>query len=103
MIIEKNYINDEDFEKISSPFYDNFNEYLSNFIMPEVVSFYLASGHYRDCLSESSLENHINSVRFISDINYNFDVLISQIKEILRVKYNLKIIQINPLKPEKLY
>jgi len=66
--------------------------------MPEVVSFYLASGHYRGCLSVSSLENHINLVRFISDINSIFDVLISQTKEILRLKYNLKIIQINPLK-----
>ena len=99
----KKYLSDEEFEKISAPFYDNFNEYLINYVLPDVVAFYLANSHYRNCLAESSLENHINSVQSIINIKCNITELITSIKEVLRIKYNLKIIQINPLKLEKTY
>ena len=99
----KKYLSDKEFKKISAPFYDNFNDYLVNYILPDMVSFYLANGHYRNCLAESSLENHINSVQSIINIKCNITELITSIKEVLRIKYNLKIIQINPLKLEKTY
>ena len=48
----KKYLSDEEFEKISAPFYDNFNEYLINYVLPDVVAFYLANGHYRNFLAD---------------------------------------------------
>ena len=99
----KKYLSDEEFEKISATFYDNFNEYLIIYVLPDVVAFYLANSHYRNCLAESPLENHINSVQSIINIKCNITELITSIKEVLRIKYNLKIIQINPLKLEKTY
>ena len=71
--------------------------------MPDAIAFYIANGYFRHCLSECSLINHINSVQSIINVKYNINELNTSIKELLRIKYNLKIIQINPLKLEKLY
>ena len=73
------------------------------FIVPEAVAFYLANGYIRNCLSSCPLTNHINSAIDVFNINCNIDKILSEIKKILRIKYNLKIVKNNPLKIEKLY
>lgn len=53
MIKNKEDITDEEFEKILLPFYDNLNEYMINYVIPDTVAFYLSNSHYRDCLCDS--------------------------------------------------
>lgn len=101
MIKGKEDITDKEFEEILLPFYNNYNEYLINFVIPDAVAFYLANGHARNCLSDCPLCNHINSAIDIFNVRCNVNDLISQIKLILRIKYNLKIIKNNPLKIER--
>lgn len=98
MIKGKEDITDKEFEEILLPFYNNYNEYLINFVIPEAVAFYLANGHTRNCLSDCPLINHINSAIDIFNVRCNIDKLIPKIELILRIKYNLKIIKNNPLK-----
>ena len=66
-------ITDKEFEKIYLPFYNNVNNYLNNYVIPDVVAFYLANAYSRHCLSECNLINHINSAidvfNCICDIN----------------------------------
>ena len=101
MIKGKEDITDKEFEEILLPFYNNYNEYLINFVIPDAVAFYLANGHSRNCLSDCPLINHINSALDIFNVRCNVNDLIQQIKLILRIKYNLKIIKNNPLKIER--
>lgn len=101
MIKGKEDITDEEFEKTLLPFYDNFNEYMINYVIPDTVAFYLANSHYRDCLCDSPLYNHINSAIDIFNVNCNIESLIPPIKQILKIKFNLKIANDNPLKIEK--
>ena len=101
MIKGKEDITDIEFEEILLPFYNNYNEYLINFVIPDTIAFYLANGHSRNCLSDCPLINHINSALDIFNVRCNVNDLISQIKLILRIKYNLKIVKNNPLKIEK--
>ena len=101
MIKGKEDITDKEFEEILLPFYNNYNEYLIKFVIPDAVSFYLANGHSRNCLSDCPLINHINSALDIFNVRCNVNDLIQQIKLILRIKYNLKIIKNNPLKIER--
>ena len=54
-------ITDKEFEKIYLPFYNNINDYLNNYVIPDLVAFYLANAYSRHCLSECNLINHINS------------------------------------------
>ena len=98
MIKDKKDITDKEFEEILLPFYNNYNEYLIKFVIPDAVAFYLANGYNRNCLSNRPLINHINSVLDIFNIRYNIDNLIPEIKQILKIKYNLKIEKDNPLK-----
>ncbi len=98
MIKDKKDITDKEFEEILLPFYNNYNEYLIKFVIPDAVAFYLANGYNRNCLSNCPLINHINSALDIFNIRYNIDNLIPEIKQILKIKYNLKIEKDNPLK-----
>lgn len=101
MIKGKEDITNKEFEEILLPFYNNYNEYLIKFVIPETIAFYLANGHNRNCLSDCSLNNHINSAIDIFNVRCDIDKLIPQIKNILRIKYNLKIIKTSPLKFRK--
>ena len=98
MIKGKKDITDKEFEEILLPFYNNYNDYFINFVIPETIAFYLANGYSRNCLSDCPLINHVNSALDIFNVRCNVDELIPQIKLILRIKYNLKIVKNNPLK-----
>ena len=102
MIKVKEDITDKEFEEILLPFYNNYNEYLIKFVIPETVAFYLANGYSRNCLSNCSLINHINSALDIFNVGCNIDKLIPELELVLRIKYNLKIIKTNPLKFKKI-
>lgn len=97
MIKGKEDITDKEFEEILLPFYNNFNNYMIKYIIPDTIAFYLANAYFRDCLFDCSLYNHINSAIDIFNINCDISILIPSIKEILKVKYNLIITNINPL------
>ena len=101
MIKGKEDITDKEFEEILLPFYNNYNDYLIKFIIPEAVAFYLANGYSRNCLSDCPLINHINSALDIFNVRCNVNDLMQQIKLILRIKHNLKIVKNNPLKIER--
>ena len=96
MIKGKEDITDKEFEEILLPFYNNYNEYLIKFLIPEAVAFYLANGHSRNCLSDCPLINHINSALDIFNVRCNINELMTNIKLILEIKYNLEIVKINP-------
>ncbi len=101
MIKGKEDITDKEFEEVLLSFYDNYNEYMINYVIPDTVAFYLANGYSRDCLSDCSSYNHINSAIDIFNVTCDINCLIPKIKQILRIKFNLKISNDNPLKIEK--
>ncbi len=98
MIKGKEDITDKEFEEILLPFYNNYSEYIIKFVIPDAIAFYLANGYSRNCLSNCPLVNHINSALDIFNVSCNVDELIPNIKNILRIKYNLKIINIKKLR-----
>ena len=102
MIEGKEDITNKEFEEILLPFFNNYNEYLIKFVIPDAIAFYLANGYSRNCLSDCPLINHINSALDIFNVRCNIDELKPEIELILRIKYNLKIIKINPLKLMKI-
>ena len=98
MIKGKEDITDKEFEEILLPFYNNYNEYLIKFVIPDTIGFYLANGYSRNCLSDCPLINHINSALDIFNVRCNVDELMPEIDLVLKIKYNLKIAKNNPLK-----
>ena len=96
-------ITDKKFEKIYLPFYNNVNNYLNNYVIPDVVAFYLANAYSRHCLSECNLINHINSAVDIFNCRCDIIRLIPKVKEILKIKYNLVVKNTNPLRLKRYY
>lgn len=96
-------ITDKEFEKIYLPFYNNINDYLNKYVIPDLVAFYLANGYSRHCLSECNLTNHINSAVDIFNCRCDISKFIPKIREILRIKYNLIIVKDNPKILKKYY
>ena len=96
-------ITDKEFGKIYLPFCNNINDYLNNYVIPDLVAFYLANAYSRHCLSECNLINHINSAIDVFNVRCDIDKLIPSIKKILRIKYNLKIVKNNPMILKKYY
>ena len=79
--------------------YDKVNQFVEEYIMPEVIAFYLATGYYGSCMYEESLHIHINSI--IAEV-FNGEEkdrprLIDNIKKLLRIKYGLIVINEDPL------
>ncbi len=67
-------VSDEELNKIINPFYDNFNDFVITYFMPEVTAFYIASFYYRKAMCEATLKQHYNSDKNIFNVsfeNYN--------------------------------
>lgn len=94
----KEDIKEEDIEKIIKPFDDSYNEFLENYIMPEVIAYYIANSFYRNAMWESSFKQHYNSA---ADIINFFDEDYNKVKleviKLLRIKYALEVTNENPL------
>ena len=90
-------ITDEEFEKIYLSVCINYDNYLKEFVIPDVVAFYIADSFYKKVLSKAPLYNYINSAIDIFNVRCDIDKLIPSIKKILRIKYNLKIVNNNPM------
>lgn len=44
-------------EKVIDPFYENYDSYLEEYAVPEVIAFYIAISFYRNAMCEATLNN----------------------------------------------
>lgn len=91
-------ITDEEFIKVLKSFVDNYDEYLETYILPEIISYYIANAYYRHAMYETTWIQEFNSARDILNITeINVDKVSIEVKKLLRVKYALEVISDNPL------
>jgi len=102
-LMDEGNISDKEFQEKYLPFYDNFEEYMIRYVIPDAVAFYIANSYLRSCLDDSKLYNHINSAVDIFNCRCDIDVILPSIEKILNIRYKLKITGRNPLKLEKYY
>jgi len=91
-------ISDEECKNVIDPFYDNFDEYVITYVMPEVIAFYIASSYYRNAMWEATFFQHYNSTKDIFNIDEkDYKKLKTEVINLLRIKYSLEIISEDPL------
>lgn len=91
-------ISDEECKNVIDPFYDNFDEYIITYVMPEVIAFYIASSYYRNAMWEATFFQHYNSAKDIFNIDEkDYKRLKTEVIKLLRIKYSLEIISEDPL------
>lgn len=96
-------ITDEEVDSILIPHSRKCIKFMSEFVIPEFIAFYLASGYYDSALWEASFDIHINDSlnNFNCSIN-NRNELKKNIEKVLYTKYSLKIVCDSPLNFEKI-
>ena len=91
-------ISDEECEKIIDPFYENYDSYLEEYVIPEVIAFYIASSFYRNAMQEATFKQHFNSAFDMFNLTCNnYNRMKTEVIKLLRLKYSLEIISENPL------
>ena len=91
-------VSDEELNKIINPFYDNYDDFVVTYIMPEVIAFYIASSFYRNAMWESTFKKHFNSAfDTFNLICKNYKKMKAEVIKLLRLKYSLEIISEDPL------
>ena len=91
-------ISDEECEKVIDPFYDNYQAFVEEYIVPEVVAFYIASSFYRNAMWEATFKQQFNSASDMFNlICKNYKKAKADVIKLLRVKYSLEIINEDPL------
>ena len=91
-------INDEEIEEYYVPLNENFRNYMIGYVIPEVFAFEIANSYFRNCLCNATFEQHYKSM---CDVFNGFSDSLQEVAdkthELLRIKYNLTIIDYFPL------
>jgi hypothetical protein len=91
-------MNDDEFNEFEMPHVNMCNNYLENYIIPDYVSFYIATGYYRNGLRENSFYQYFNSAVDIFNLDLvNLKVAMENTKKLLNIKYGLEIIEEYPI------
>lgn len=91
-------ISDEECEKIIDPFYDNYHTFVEEYVMPEVIAYYLANSFYRNTMWEATFLQHFNSASDMFNLaSKNYKMTTVEVIKLLRLKYALEIISEDPL------
>lgn len=96
-------ISDEEFEKVLKPFIDNYDDFVINYIMPEVIAYYIANGFYRNAMYETTFIQEYNSAKdLINLFGEDYEQVKSEVIKLLRIKYALEVICEEPLSFKKI-
>lgn len=96
-------ISEEEWNNVLNPFYDNYNDFMESYVMPEVIAFYIASSFYRNAMWESSFKQHYNSGKeYLNIFDENHTKVKKEVIKLLRIKYSLEITNENPLGLERI-
>ena len=91
-------ISDEECEKVINPFYDNYHTFVEEYIMPEVIAYYLANSFYRNAMWEATFLQHFNSAFDTFNLMCrNYKKMKAEVIKLLRLKNSLEIINEDPL------
>lgn len=90
-------ISDEECEKVINSFYDNYHIFVEEYIMPEVIAYYLANSSYRNAMLEATFLQHFNSAADMFNlISDNYEKIKAEVIKLLKLKYALEIISEDP-------
>ena len=91
-------ISDEECEKVINPFYDNYHTFIEEYVMSEVIAYYLANSFYRNAMWEATFLQHYNSAKDIFNIDEkDYKKLKAEVIKLPRIKYSLEMVSENPL------
>lgn len=92
-------ITQEEFDTIVNPFFDICREHLEKEVVPEYISYFIATGYQMNAIWEDSFDIHVGSALDMFNFDCNdYDGVKAKAAEILCTKYKLKVVCEDPLK-----
>lgn len=88
---------DRDYEKRVGLYYKDYDKYLIE-VMKEVIPRQLASLYKYDLIIDEALKQYVNSICDVLNVRIEFSSIRKDVEEVLKSKYNLVIVNDNPLK-----
>lgn|SRR5574344_881619 len=96
-------ITDEEFNAILKPFIDDYDNYIQNYIMPEIIAYYIANSYYRNAMYETTWIQEYNSAKdLINFFNEDYEYVKKEVFKLLKIKYALEVISESPLNFKKI-
>ena len=91
-------VTEEEFNLYLLPHLNQIDEFMKEYIIPDMCAFYIASGYRTGGLEENSLNVYINDVMALLNDNYkNSKSIKNKVIKNLRIKYNLIVDSEEPL------
>ena len=91
-------IRDEECKNVINSFYDNYHTFIEEYIMPEVIAYYIANAFNRNDMWEATFLQHYNSASDMFNlVSNNCEKTKAEVIKLLRLKYALEIISEDPL------
>ena len=88
----ENVLEEEMYQERVADFFNNYEGYIINEIIPESLAYYLSTAYDKNLLSTCPIVNHLNSAIEVFNLPIKVtDELIIKVEEILVQKYNLKL------------
>lgn len=95
-------ISDEELEKVINPVYNNFDEYIITYVMPEVIAFYIVSSFSRNAMWKATFYQHYNSAKDLINLFVeDYEQVKTEVYKLLKIKYALLITNEEPLEFKK--
>lgn len=95
-------ITDEEFDNIVCPFDDEMRDYVKNNILNQYVAFYIAEGYRKSAIWECSMDAMVaTAIEMLCQYTYK-DCYYNKIKELLKVEYDLEVINEKPVQVKDL-
>lgn len=83
-------------------FFDEYEDYIYEKLIPQAVAKYLAIGYQKNFISPYPVKNHFNTAIDVFNLECDFETIIPIVEQILSEKYNLKIVDYQTTKLEKI-
>lgn len=93
-------ISQEEWEKLTIPYSDNLEKFLTK-LVPMIFAFQLAQSHYMNCLCDATLLQHFNSMTDVILVYSSLEDVKEDTINLLKMCYNLTIINEDPVTLEK--
>ena len=88
----ENELQEEMYQERVADFFNNYEGYIIDEVIPESLAYYLSTAYDKNLLSTCPIINHLNSAIDVFNLPIKVtDELIVKVEEILVQKYNLKI------------
>ena len=96
-------ISDDEFEAVLKPFFDDYDNFIYSYVMPEIIAYYIANAFNRNSMYSGTFNQHYNSAKDILNLfNEDYETVKAEVFKLLKVKYALIVTNEEPLELKRI-